>query len=78
MDIHNITITQNDIQRVLAEARPAAAAGANLDPCALYQEARPILKIAITILGVTYPPASSALATAIAILDKLCQVSGQS
>ncbi len=74
MDIHKVKITQKDIQRVLDEAKPAAPAGVADDVCGVYKEARPLLKIAITVLGVLYPPASTAIATVIAILDQACQV----
>ena len=74
MDMHNVKITQQDIQRVLAEANPKAPAGVAADACTTYKEARPLLKVAISVLSFAYPPASTALATAVAILDQACQV----
>jgi hypothetical protein len=73
MDIHSVKITQQDIQRVVDETKPAVPGGVG-DACTVYKDARPLLKIAISILAFSYPPASAALASAVAILDQACQV----
>jgi hypothetical protein len=74
MDIHSVKVSKEDIQRVLDESKPAVPGGAAANACDTYKEARPLLKVAISILSFAYPPASTALATAVAILDQACQV----
>jgi hypothetical protein len=72
MDISQVKIAQKDIDVVLARATPAQAASFVGDACTVYKQARPFIETAITILKIFYPPASTALAALVAILDKVC------
>ncbi len=72
MDISKVKITQKDIDLILAKAVPAQPAGIVGDACSVYSTARPLLETAIAILRCVYPPASTALATVLAIMDKVC------
>ena len=72
MDIKSVQITQQDIDRVLAKAAPAEAAGFAGDACSIYKQAKPLIDIAIKILSFAYPPAATALAALEAIMDKAC------
>lgn len=72
MDIGAVKVTQKDIERVLAKAAPAQAAGFTGDACQIYSQARPLIEVAIGILNAIYPKAAVALAAVVAIMDKLC------
>jgi hypothetical protein len=72
MDINSVQITQRDIDRVLAQAAPADAAGFTGDACSIFRQAKPILVIAIGILKFVYPPGAAALSAAVAILEQAC------
>jgi hypothetical protein len=73
MDIHKIKITQKEIDRIVAQASPAQPSAFAGDACAAYGEARPFLQTGIAILNFVYPPAASAIAAAMVILDKACE-----
>ena len=74
MDIHSITIDQEEIERELARARPVIPAGSlKEDGCAAYRRVKPALEIAAAILGWVYPPGATALATVVVILNKACE-----
>jgi hypothetical protein len=72
MDIASIKITQKDIDRVLAESKPGKATAFTGDVCSVYKDIRPILIVAQGVTSFVFPPASTAIAAAVAIIDKLC------
>ena len=72
MDIKSVQVTQQDIDRVLAAAAPAQPAGIVGDACGVFNQVKPYLQIAITILTVFYPAGAKAVAAVIAIMDKAC------
>lgn len=73
MDIHDVKISKKDIDRATAMATPAQAASFTGDACEIYRTAKPLLQVAVSILKVLYPPASSAIVAVIAIMDKVCE-----
>jgi len=74
MDIHSITIEQEEVDRELAHATPIAPAGSlKEDGCSAYRRVKPALEVATAILGWAYPPGATALATVMVILNKACE-----
>ena len=73
MDLQGVKITKADVDRILKEARPARPAGFTGDACKVYSKARPLILTAVAILSFVYPPAATAIASLVAIMDKACE-----
>jgi hypothetical protein len=73
MDLAHVKIRKQDIEVILAEARPGRPASFTGDACTVYTKARPFLVTAVAILNAVYPPAASAVAALMAIMDQACK-----
>lgn len=76
MDIHQVSITQHDVEHVLTQAKamhertaPMAAGAVTGDACTIYKQVKPVVQGVIAILGWVFPPGATALATLVAIMD---------
>ena len=72
MDIKGLTISEDDVKRVIAEAMPVEAAGVGDTACEVYNKGRTSILVGMSILNFIHPPSAGAIAAAVAILDKLC------
>jgi hypothetical protein len=76
MDVHAVSITPRDLERIKAEVSPAEPAGVVGDFCNIYIDGRHWILAAIAVLQFLLPQAASVLLAVVAGLDAACK--GQS
>jgi hypothetical protein len=73
MRFQDVKITQQDLERILAEANPAQAASFVGDGCQVYHENRHYILAGISVLSAIYPVAASAIGAMAALIEKACE-----